>query len=165
MNLQRLTARFDNIFEPSFIALTLRMPSFTTITHLDTLGTPSYWVVPGLPLLPALTHVCLFHMKSSDLNYALLNCKKLQVLINVAYIFRDRLTLRLLGAMYQELSINDPRLVLAEMPSSDARVKDWQVGTQGGLDLWARADLFVDKKRRGEIQPGLLRSPPCVDLC
>jgi hypothetical protein len=30
----------------------------------------------------------------------------------------------------------------------------WFTQPRGGIDCWARADVFVEKKRRGEIQPG-----------
>jgi hypothetical protein len=30
----------------------------------------------------------------------------------------------------------------------------WLAQTRGGIDFWARADAFVEKKRHNEIQPG-----------
>jgi hypothetical protein len=34
-------------------------------------------------------------------------------------------------------------------------VEDWKVGVEGGEDFWVRAELFIAKRKRGEIQPGL----------
>ncbi|KAJ7097545.1 hypothetical protein C8R44DRAFT_811605 [Mycena epipterygia] len=145
MKLQRLMVRLDLLFgHTSLINFTL--PVFATITHLDTRLIADGFVT-GLSLLPVLTHLCLFEAKHSDLNYALLNCKKSNILINT---YRAAAPLAEEGRAF---SITDPRLVLTRMLFYDARVKDWELGAQGGCDSWARADLFVAKKRRGEIQP------------
>ncbi|KAJ7213763.1 hypothetical protein C8J57DRAFT_1517713 [Mycena rebaudengoi] len=32
-------------------------------------------------------------------------------------------------------------------------VEDWKVGVEGGEDFWVRAELFIAKRKRGEIQP------------
>ncbi|KAJ7605939.1 hypothetical protein DFH06DRAFT_1348359 [Mycena polygramma] len=48
--------------------------------------------------------------------------------------------------------IDDARVVY--MAVSDAKYEEeWVIGTRGGLDFWARADAFIAKKRRGEIEP------------
>jgi hypothetical protein len=40
--------------------------------------------------------------------------------------------------------------------------RGWIAQTRGGTDHWARAEAFVEKKRRGEIQPG---SSALIFLC
>ncbi|KAJ7255764.1 hypothetical protein C8J57DRAFT_1518054 [Mycena rebaudengoi] len=47
-------------------------------------------------------------------------------------------------------SIDDPRFVMIVVMRY---LEDWLVGANGGTDFWVRAELFVAKKRRGEIQP------------
>ncbi|KAJ7846717.1 hypothetical protein B0H14DRAFT_3678026 [Mycena olivaceomarginata] len=49
---------------------------------------------------------------------------------------------------------DDVRVVYDAWEYKDFR-QGWLVETRGGLDFWARADTFVAKKRRGEIQPSL----------
>ncbi|KAJ7097536.1 hypothetical protein C8R44DRAFT_748282 [Mycena epipterygia] len=149
--LKRLTIYLDQFFDFASMDSTL-LPSFSTITHLDTWLTPSAFLATQFAWPPALTHLCLFEARPSGLNHALMNCKNLKILIN-RYIGAETVVL---ARKCQDLSITDPRLILALVTSYNVRVKDWEVGTQGGRDLWARADLFVTKKNRGEIQPGLL---------
>ncbi|KAJ6564535.1 hypothetical protein B0H19DRAFT_1068073 [Mycena capillaripes] len=58
----------------------------------------------------------------------------------------------------QLLSVEDNRFVY--MLNLDCpNVDDWLIGTKGGMDAWARAEAFVAKKRRGEIEPSLSLYP------
>ncbi|KAJ7256087.1 hypothetical protein C8J57DRAFT_1517809 [Mycena rebaudengoi] len=49
-------------------------------------------------------------------------------------------------------SVDDPRFVLMWL-SNDEYAEDWKVGVEGGRDFWVRAELFIAKRKRGEIQP------------
>jgi hypothetical protein len=60
MRLQRLSARLDYLFG-GYDAINITHPLFASITHLDT-GNPilldDTQIIPQLPKLPALTHLC-----------------------------------------------------------------------------------------------------------
>ncbi|KAJ7182925.1 hypothetical protein C8R43DRAFT_1116537 [Mycena crocata] len=54
--------------------------------------------------------------------------------------------------MEDTLSIDDVPVVGIVLEDDDYEA-DWVAGTKGGSDFWARADAFVGKRRRGEIEP------------
>ncbi|KAJ6598161.1 hypothetical protein DFH09DRAFT_1271973, partial [Mycena vulgaris] len=141
MKLQRLCARLRDYSGAMIIDFTL--PHFSSITHLDTRFTGDI-PLAGLSWLPALTHLRLSETESNALHQILAHCRQLQVLVLI------QLPLMSLAPICDELSIADPRFVLMNMIGW---AKDWEVGTQGGKDEWARAELFIAKKRRGEIKP------------
>ncbi|KAJ7213780.1 hypothetical protein C8J57DRAFT_288477 [Mycena rebaudengoi] len=45
------------------------------------------------------------------------------------------------------------RLSVVLLDLIDEYAKDWKVGVEGGRDFWVRAELFVAKRKHGEIQP------------
>jgi hypothetical protein len=47
-------------------------------------------------------------------------------------------------------SVHDPRFVLMCLTNEDY-VADWKVGVDGGKDFWVRAELFLAKRKRGEV--------------
>jgi hypothetical protein len=52
-------------------------------------------------------------------------------------------------------SMDDVRFVYLNLGFRNSHLWDgWVFQTRGGIDFWARADAFVAKKGRGEIQPG-----------
>jgi hypothetical protein len=59
--------------------------------------------------------------------------------------------------------LHDPRLVLwLDKEQFIGRLgEEWQLGIQGGADMWARADAFILRKKRGEIDS---RSSPVTDI-
>jgi hypothetical protein len=76
----------------------------------------------------------------------LITCPALRVLILTPTMTRDRD----IGSVP---SIDDNRFVHMKTLLVDYR-NGWLVHPRGGVDCWARADAFVEKKkRRGEIQP------------
>jgi hypothetical protein len=130
-------------------------PSFTFITHLDLFdvvydaaGFPSLFL--NLAVLAALTHLGLL-LASKTVAELLLTSRKLDVLIRMQ---SNPLSTEDL------LSLDDARFVCMAL-SDDEYEDDWITGITGGLDFWARSDLFVAKKRRGEITPSssFLESP------
>ncbi|KAJ7687691.1 hypothetical protein B0H17DRAFT_1069509 [Mycena rosella] len=144
MKLQRLHVDIQNLFDSLEINFT--QPFFANITHLDfwgyqgleTLSSPS-----GLSSLPELTHLKLYVLIRSVVCSFLSNCKKLRILIAEAFITS-------LKAVSLAAAIDDLRFLLM---ASGATTDDWIAGTRGERDPWARADIFVAKRRRGEIQP------------
>ncbi|KAJ7744257.1 hypothetical protein DFH07DRAFT_777125 [Mycena maculata] len=94
---------------------------------------PSFsWSTPGL--LPILTHLVVYTIHSLTVTTEILaHCEQLEALADVAlypFIFNDFRV------------INDASFVAAT----------WE-----GPDFWARADTFVTKQQRGEIEPVTLR--------
>ncbi|KAJ7444610.1 hypothetical protein B0H11DRAFT_2086074 [Mycena galericulata] len=152
MKFRRLEIFLRQMFYPALVDLSL--PAFAALTHLgmphdnlsgavglDELQT-------GLASLPCLTHLHLADAPRSFLSGVLSNCQRLQVLIS----WYNEWFTESLPDRCRELSIDDPRFILMATNTEDFP-GDWKAGTQGGLDYWAMADLFVAKRRRGEVQP------------
>ncbi|KAJ7489107.1 hypothetical protein FB451DRAFT_1024520, partial [Mycena latifolia] len=147
MKLQRLRAELYSLFNSVVIDFT--HPLFTAVTHLDTRdwgSVPRYSDPSGFASLPALTHLNICNASCAVLCSLLLGCKKLKVLILSTY------SLQSCKNASRNLSIDDPRFVL--MTYGGGGMVDWEAGTRGERDYWERADLFVAKRRRGEIRPG-----------
>ncbi|KAJ6448785.1 hypothetical protein C8R47DRAFT_1266999 [Mycena vitilis] len=122
---------------------------FTFVTHLDILD--RLFMIPEhkipswtsfLALLPALTHLLGF-LEPKLATEILASCPNLKVLV-----------------LHQGLRpahdlpvIDDIRYVCMLNADIADCYEDWIVGVRGGVDFWARADAFVAKKRRGEINP------------
>ncbi|KAF8212640.1 hypothetical protein K438DRAFT_2009980 [Mycena galopus ATCC 62051] len=139
---------------------TLNQPLFLSLTHLEIFTDPSeqadgehwddWW--SGLAALPALTHLCLSEELSNDiLRPALAECPRLIVAINAFWMPVDAGSLFAAGYA-QDLTIEDSRIVV--MLVEDCK-KDWKTGAGGGEDFWARAEKFVARKRRGEIESAI----------
>ncbi|KAJ7776163.1 hypothetical protein B0H16DRAFT_1449609 [Mycena metata] len=125
-------------------------PAFRHVTHLDMYqdeGERTRWEDwSSLASLPALTHVCLSETTSSHiLHDVLAECPRLVVVITAWWVDDEKdATL-----FAQTLTTTDPRVVLITVSSYD---EDWKTGAKGGDDFWARAETFVARKRRGEIE-------------
>ncbi|KAJ7303559.1 hypothetical protein DFH08DRAFT_825841 [Mycena albidolilacea] len=72
-------------------------------------------------------------------------CKGLKVFI--VYTEEPKYTMECLER------INDIRFVYIILQGAGDFLGGWLAQTRGGIDFWACADVFVKKKRRGEIQP------------
>ncbi|KAJ6582717.1 hypothetical protein DFH09DRAFT_1360491 [Mycena vulgaris] len=147
-HLQRLALNVP--FSP---ALRLDHPLFLSVTHLDLYcGTPvvdepwENW--SHLAYLPALTHLCLSeHLATAIFPQVVGECPKLLVILVAIY-----------GEVGSDspdsfgnpslLTLTDPREVITRVGDY---VADWTAGARGGDDMWARADEFLARKRRGEI--------------
>jgi hypothetical protein len=104
--------------------------------------------IAKLTLLPALTHLALSRPKDSVAIAELLSTKtNLQVLVGIQFSRLHPLTDLPL--------VDDARFVSIRVVGFEDLGNDWLAGVNGRLDFWARAELFVAKKRRGEIEPGL----------
>ncbi|KAJ7488986.1 hypothetical protein FB451DRAFT_1223434 [Mycena latifolia] len=128
----------------------LSHPAFTSVTHLllfDWARDFDSFPLSNFALLPALTHLALFELKTSTGMAIFASCPNLEVLVctcGVDYpMNQDREALP---------SIDDARFVCVWLTYHDYAA-DWVAGTSGGVDFWVRTERFVVKKRRGEIQP------------
>ncbi|KAJ7485726.1 hypothetical protein FB451DRAFT_1363557 [Mycena latifolia] len=154
-DLRRLTANLGDqgIFD-AVESMDLRSPIFSNITHLDLfddftgIAELSYWT--DLTLLPALTHLSLFAPHRTFIVEFLQGCKKLQALVYHTHFEFVTSTMKELS---NKISIADPRFVLM-VDNWNTSVSGWRVpGVNGGQDFWSRADLFISKRRRGDIEP------------
>lgn len=150
MRFERLEIDIRQLFDPAPVDFSL--PAFSGLTHLalphdDLTFGDLYHFKAGLASLPHLTHLHVFNAPRPFLCEVLSNCRRLQILI---YLYDSEP--RPLEDISRDLSIDDVRFVLT-MSEVDYFPADWKAGTQGGQDYWARADIFVAKRRRGEVQP------------
>ncbi|KAJ7732078.1 hypothetical protein DFH07DRAFT_1065630 [Mycena maculata] len=132
-------------------SMDLAHAAFSCVTHLEIFETvetllrnlPSFtWST--LSLLPVLTHLGVYKLDSLAVSTEILaSCTQLAVLVAIYNTPSD----------FNELLSIDERRFVAILLSDDDYEKDWLTGTRGGLDFWARADSFVAKKRRREIDP------------
>ncbi|KAJ7176868.1 hypothetical protein C8R46DRAFT_1077552 [Mycena filopes] len=122
-------------------------PMFTSVTHLglflldsiDLSAWPSF-----LNSLPSLTHLLLPDLRLSAMVAPILaTCKSLQVLIDFGHSS---------AAPELDDAGGDDRFVYMKIPN-ESPLDEWLKGTRGEVDHWARADMFIAKKRRGEIEP------------
>ncbi|KAJ7464133.1 hypothetical protein FB451DRAFT_1264721, partial [Mycena latifolia] len=131
---------------PSFWSQMLTDPICPFLTHLI-LHDPSnhgwhYW--RRLADLPALTHLCLTQKFERYIECTVLEqCPRLHVLV--------RLWFQNNGPVEDmQFSITDSRLVV--MWLAENYRADWEAGVRGGDDFWARAERFIERKLRGEIE-------------
>ncbi|KAJ7776168.1 hypothetical protein B0H16DRAFT_1879572 [Mycena metata] len=128
----------------------LTRPAFCHVTHLDMYqeeNEHSSWVDwSSLASLPALTHLCLSETMASDiLHEVLAECPRLVVVVTAWWTDdKEEVT-----SFAETLTSTDPRVVLMIVPNCS---EDWKIGAEGGDDFWARAETFVARKRRGEIE-------------
>ncbi|KAJ7032266.1 hypothetical protein C8F04DRAFT_1107766 [Mycena alexandri] len=128
-----------------FVEAPLYRPMFTFVTHLalwhvtSSMSDTSRWL-SFLAFVPSLTHL-LIHDAFEAVPHILAASEGLKVLIDYDYLpYTPEL----------DNAGSDDRFVFMKIRTF---VEDWVRGTRGEMDYWARADMFVAKKRRGEIQP------------
>ncbi|KAJ6546089.1 hypothetical protein DFH09DRAFT_1367519 [Mycena vulgaris] len=80
-------------------------------------------------MLPTLTHLCLSRILMPEPLEKLLKASPRLQLLVIPFV--------------------DPRLVLATYGEG---LSDWETGARGGEDIWARAENFLARKRRKEIE-------------
>ncbi|KAK7058008.1 hypothetical protein R3P38DRAFT_1191526 [Favolaschia claudopus] len=136
---------------------TLSRPMLRSVTHLELFNStnhplvaPAAWEAwSGLTLLPTLTHLCL----SDDLSKLLLDlviehCNSLQLIL--AAFWDPELRPTESAMQYAEgLTTTDPRVVVMNMTHFTS---DWERAAWGGEDFWVRAERFVARKRKGDIE-------------
>ncbi|KAJ7681832.1 hypothetical protein DFH06DRAFT_1159439 [Mycena polygramma] len=151
MRLQKLSFVMENELPLS----TLQRPLFHSVTHLDlylldgddTL-LPLVWQEwSHLAALPALSHLCLSQQLHTDvLPRALTECTRLSLAI--AAFWESNATGDAV-ALAGSPTVRDPRCVVMIITDFET---EWNIGARGGADFWVRAEEFIARKRRGEIE-------------
>ncbi|KAF7362340.1 hypothetical protein MVEN_00580600 [Mycena venus] len=153
--------------------LVLTAPFFRNITHLllaDVNNVEESNVHGGWPLLrnlsrlPVLTHIAFDHLMAPHvLSTVLSECPHLKAMILYGT--------QPLKTPTEVFSIHDQRLVLF---LSEDLIAQFVFITPDGQDIWARADVFISRKRRGDIEEssyhmepvqisGPIQTPPVSD--
>ncbi|KAJ6531109.1 hypothetical protein B0H19DRAFT_1273331 [Mycena capillaripes] len=132
---------------------------FLSITHLSFYQIENGVEAPKPPdwndwsqlaSLPALTHLALSETLSRGiLPRAMESCSRL-VLAATIFWMRIHGEREKSLAFTHNLPIADPRVVVLRMVILSGA--DWKIGANGGDDFWVRADTFVTRKRKGEIE-------------
>lgn len=131
-----------------FQAFPLDHPFYSQLTHLalsDTIhaSDDETTIAFALPRIPHLSHLSFGYPNMISMLLLLLQtCRALRALVSVTHWRAPAY-----GGFAGELA-KDVRFV--SLPCTD-EIVDWQSGAQWGLDYWARADAFIEKRRSGEI--------------
>jgi hypothetical protein len=153
MRVRRLSLNLNALFGPETIDL--KHSLFQSVTHLDMFRVERVAeVLPDLPALPALTHLCLDSDLTRDIILPVLEiCPRLVLLLVMwaSYAFEKSLY-----AAARVPCVYDVRFVIGMYKHY---WQDWEAGARGLPDSWSRADDFVARKRRGEID-GMVYSAP-----
>ncbi|KAK7038206.1 hypothetical protein R3P38DRAFT_540044 [Favolaschia claudopus] len=156
MNLRKLDINVPP--SPSeWARLILTRPLLTSVTHLslyqretvDGLDSQSSsgddWI--GLAALPSLTHLGLSdNLARIILPRVLAECSRLLLAVVLFWTVPERPAAT---GFAESLRVLDPRLVVMLMRRTIT--VDWTAGANSGDDFWIRADAFVSRKRKGEI--------------
>ncbi|KAF7350618.1 hypothetical protein MSAN_01621900 [Mycena sanguinolenta] len=138
---------------------------FHSVTHLELYrnenGQLGWREWSPLATLPALTHLCLTRFLSEAiLQSALANCPGLTIAITAfwaEFVSTPEEALEWARTFAQGLTFTDPRIVVTVVLD---HIDDWEKGARGGDDYWERADIFLQRKRMGEIESTCYLLPP-----
>ncbi|KAJ7607238.1 hypothetical protein FB45DRAFT_948540 [Roridomyces roridus] len=156
LRLQRLAIVLEPLFTEAGGTVDLTLPMFASLTHLD-LFDPLLNLTDGgwtskLSVLPALTHLALSRdCITSELDRVTTIFASCGERIRV-FVLMDASGVQLGQRGEEVMFVDDERCVIMSLSSQEYR-RDWEVGVWGGADFWVRAERFVAKKRRGEIEP------------
>ncbi|KAJ7182895.1 hypothetical protein C8R43DRAFT_1229140 [Mycena crocata] len=139
------SVKLEHLGVYTYPPLDFTLPVLSTITHLDTFGGDI--PITTLASLSTLTHLRVFLRRNSFMQEILSHCKNLHVVVNA---FTDEMKF---AEQCRDLSVDDSRLVMLHINGETRFVTPWKDGVQGGLGIWGEAELFIAKKRRGEIKP------------
>ncbi|KAJ6473403.1 hypothetical protein C8R47DRAFT_1324489 [Mycena vitilis] len=143
MRIQQLGVNLGVLFNGT---IDLQHGLFRYITHLDMFGTEGVvGALPNLPTLPALTHLCLPNgILRDDALRALSECSRLNVLLIQWPMMEED------DYMDEQIPhVYDIRFVIGTYGDY---WDDWVAGAKGFPDAWSKADDFVARKRKGEIE-------------
>ncbi|KAJ7617077.1 hypothetical protein FB45DRAFT_222350 [Roridomyces roridus] len=118
---------------------------FRTITHLDlhdVIDDDDSNILQLLPTLPVLTHLCLCD-QVPPVRKLLAECKHLRILVNPW----DESSAEQAQELAKEPRTQDDRFVVTVYEDING---EWEANVRGWT-VWAAADDFVERKRRGEI--------------
>ncbi|KAJ6535536.1 hypothetical protein B0H19DRAFT_1183705 [Mycena capillaripes] len=141
---QRLTIDHRALFRANIVDLATSL--FRTVTHLELLDLTDMEDGPGicarLALLPHLTHLAINNTMHNVVSHAGLRADiRLQCIV-------------FLGSDWDAMANNsplldDPRFVFLSQ-TKDYRC-DWMSGVKDAEDFWVRADGFIARRRRGDV--------------
>ncbi|KAJ7430211.1 hypothetical protein B0H11DRAFT_2138202 [Mycena galericulata] len=142
--LRRLTLEIDLLFDG--YPVNFMHPLFRNITHLEVLDSASVresaW--PAIASIPNLTHLAFCDPAFCPIFASVLRTSsRMQCLI---FLCADKVQM--------EEMPEDPRFVVSGKVDFDA---DWQNGSRGGDDYWARADRFLAARRLARIEAAVYR--------
>ncbi|KAJ7620258.1 hypothetical protein FB45DRAFT_929820, partial [Roridomyces roridus] len=153
LRLERLSMEFRDLFGVNRPVDVLH-PLFRAVTHLEIMdyNFPSN-SVEALWALPALTHLTFRQAPPPRVLRPLLeSCPHLEVVVIfpiLYYLNTDAEARRYVAAANLEGPGSRAVVIAARRPYDD---DDWERGARGGEDIWARAERFIARKRRGQIQ-------------
>ncbi|KAJ7225192.1 hypothetical protein C8J57DRAFT_1731152, partial [Mycena rebaudengoi] len=137
-------------------AVDLQHPLFAAASHLDIFNyfdiekeepEAMRWL-KHLSALPALTHLAFSSPPNPQVMYFVLDsCPRLDVLLIVFPVIGKNTAKEYLKHIADHFC--DSRFVAAIYKDY---YSDWELGARGGKDIWARAEEFIARKKRGEIE-------------
>ncbi|KAJ7091294.1 hypothetical protein C8R43DRAFT_1172122, partial [Mycena crocata] len=139
-------------FRP-FFKLPPTHPIFSCLTHIEMSpvfsgNTDAITSLLPLRLLPRLTHLAFWPAELlGDCPRLLDTCKSLAVLIWFKWLQPTQHPFQYPPGT---TILDDPRFVPMAFPYGG---EDWTVGIQTGMNYWRRAEIFIAKRRTGEIDP------------
>ncbi|KAJ7257029.1 hypothetical protein C8J57DRAFT_1649182 [Mycena rebaudengoi] len=143
--LRELPVDFEDLFgTPTLPTIDPTLPMFRELTHLRVQNVSEEC---SFTEFPALTHLCFNAQVGGGALVAstLEHCSKLRILVGV---FWGQRSIEL-----WDQSTEDLRLVLMCTARKEEIIADRQAAVQGESGMWARAERYITKRRRGEIQP------------
>ncbi|KAJ7263937.1 hypothetical protein C8J57DRAFT_1626513 [Mycena rebaudengoi] len=155
LQVKYLTLELTYLFRD--LPVDLRHPLFNSVTHLDLFDARNEFnnkIYRQLPLLPALTHLCLKSELPRSLPLRILKgCSNLRVLVNAREQLEDPAHRAQLVEFERNPPVADARFVVAFVIMSFNRFwTDLDIIGRGVRPLWAHADELIAKKSRGEIE-------------
>ncbi|KAJ7266172.1 hypothetical protein C8J57DRAFT_1469958 [Mycena rebaudengoi] len=137
-------------------AVDLQHPLFAAASHLDIFDyfdiekeepEAMRWL-KHLSALPALTHLAFSSPPNPQVMYSVLDsCPRIDVLLIMFPVIRKNTAKEYLKHIADDFC--DSRFVAAIYKDY---YSDWELGARGGKDIWARAEEFIARKKRGEIE-------------
>lgn len=139
LQLRRLSIGMESLFgdsRPDF-----RHHPFPNLTHLEILEQQTSWsFIEDISLLESLSHLAFNECSGRDaVEGALKHCKRLRVVIHLDGDPAE--------GWFEALSESEVRVVVFPNDlSGRGWENDWDAGTTGGDDVWARADAVVEQR-------------------
>ncbi|KAJ6482710.1 hypothetical protein C8R45DRAFT_1075793 [Mycena sanguinolenta] len=140
-----------------FLQIDPPTPMFAFLTHLHVpfnplLATTSRDQLHSfLARLPALTHFAMGPVLWNILDAGAALAKEILTTCENLHVLVVNMTRTADVKLFP--AIDDVRFLLFQDARKAEFIRGWVAETKGGVDFWARADAFVAKKKRGEIQP------------
>ncbi|KAF8205455.1 hypothetical protein K438DRAFT_1817870, partial [Mycena galopus ATCC 62051] len=150
MALRYISADVDRLF--GLPGIDFGHSIFASLSHLDLFEAPASESWPtDICRLPRLTHLS-FNLDDThrqnigftSFRTILTDCKSLEVLVLIFSEESDQEDFD--QHQYFSLDSRSVTMVVNEF------LEDWERGATGGVDYWVRAEIFIEKRRSGEIK-------------